>query len=184
MKCFTNFHAFTDLVVPLDLLGLVGTVTLQDAGLCPARDLQYITNPASVVGPTVGFPTLPGGTRLRTPFCIGLTMEVTTADTNPVLYFHQVAGEAPNGTLTVTGSGVTFNLFDATVNFPLTIPTGIAGVQLQICADGSTVTLYQDCSPVGGPSSFPVTEYFDAAGAAIGLFRGALAVGTPASFVS
>ena len=107
-------------------------------------------------------------------------MVVAASDSDPVLYFHQVPGEPPNGTVTVTGAGVTFSLFGQTAIFPLIIPTvGQETVQLQLCADGTDVSLYEDCAQVGTSMPFPVTEYFNDAGAAIGLFRGALQSGPP-----
>ncbi len=139
--------------IPLANRQLQGTV--QVIGLCSAERGdpvygQVLDDPAH----TVPIDVFDNGydTRLRPPFCIAFSLTPADPNNRPFLFFVDGALN-PIGNIEVTASAVSFTLGGQTATFPGSY-TGFQ--QLQLCANGTDVTLWQGCVNQVGTQPFTV----------------------------
>ena len=108
------------------------------SGPCTIRsDSAYVLSGNS---PGVAVLAADIGNRLSGSFCIGLL--VNPANVMPVVTFYNSSFMA-DGEITVTSNTVSFSIGESSVEF--TVVNTIGFKRFQLCADGSTMTLYDDC---------------------------------------
>lgn len=114
------------------------------SGLCPQRDLAY-TRTLALNRKEIPFSQL--NNRLNESFCIGFSVNTTEDNGEPLLTFQNSRGSRI-GMVTLTSSRIRIDLAGLSSNFP-TNSTGAR--RLQICSNGSSLQLYEDCVPVLAP---------------------------------
>ena len=144
-----------------------GSTTTQFSGVsgpCSSRanDEVYVLG-GSNDGVTV--PVTDIGNRLSGSFCVGLLVDTNSANVVPVVTFYSSSFEAI-GEITVTSNTISFSIGESSAVF--TVGSTLGFKRYQLCADGSTMTLYDDCLAVG-PQSFASDGLTD--GETIGLVR-------------
>ena len=82
------------------------------------------------------------GNRLSGSFCIGLLVNTEPANVMPVVTFYNESFLA-DGEITVTSQIISFSHGDSSAAFTVANTRGFK--RFQLCADGSTMNLYNDC---------------------------------------
>ncbi len=118
-------------------------------------------------------------TRLRPPFCIAFTLLTEVTNDRPFLFFVDGALD-PIGNIEITTSAVSFTLGGQTATFPGSY-TGFQ--QLQLCVNGTDVTLWQDCVKQVGTQSFTLPAAGGVAGSDSLSMFGSIIGNTMALFV-
>ncbi len=131
----------------------LGTVTLDGVCFAEGRGDEAYTH-ASLITPPVGtFQEL--DTRLRPPFCIAFTLQAEIANTSPFLYFYEDGVPlVPIGGITIDASGLSITIRGESATFTGSYLGSFQ--QLQLCGDGSSITLYEDCFNAVGTQDFAV----------------------------
>ena len=110
------------------------------SGPCTSRsDAAYVLSSS---GPGVAVPAASIGNRLSGSFCIGLLVNTEPANVIPVVTFYNESFLA-DGEITVTSQIISFSHGDSSAAFTVANTTGFK--RFQLCADGSTMNLYNDC---------------------------------------
>ena len=110
------------------------------SGPCTSRsNFAYVLNRHT---PGVTVPVADIGNRLSGSFCIGLLVNTQPANVMPVVTFYDESFMA-DGEITVTSKTISFSHGDSSAVFTVANTTGFK--RFQLCADGSTMTLYNDC---------------------------------------
>ena len=147
-----------------------GSTTAQFSGVsgpCSSRanDEVYVLGGSN---DGVAVPVADIGNRLSGSFCVGLLVHTDSANVVPVVTFYSSSFEAI-GEITVTSNTISFSIGENSAVF--TVGNTLGFKRYQLCADGSTMTLYDDCLAVlyVGPQSFASDGLTD--GEMIGLVR-------------
>ena len=105
-------------------------------------------------------------------FCIGLLVNTDPANVMPVVTFYNESF-LPDGEITVTSNTVSFSHGDSSAVF--TVANTIGFKRFQLCADGTDLSLYDDCVLV---DSQPFTSDALTSGEIIGLIRDLMEITT------
>jgi len=136
-------------------------VDVAGSGICPARDAGRIINPAltNAIGPSTRI--VAGDPIFNDNFCIAWTSATNAANTADLLTLIN-SGATEVGSLVITTGGVTFNLGDGAVTFPINFADGVSR-QLQICVSPTEARLYLGCgnTPVSTESFNSTTNPID-----------------------
>ena len=133
------------------------------SGPCTSRfDSAFVLSGNS---PGVAVPVADIGNRLSGSFCIGLLVNTEPANVMPVVTLYNESFMA-DGEITVTSNAISFSHGDSSAVF--TVASMIGFKRFQLCADGSTMALYDDCVLI---DSRPFTSDALLSGEYIGLIR-------------
>ena len=140
------------------------------SGPCTSRsDAAYVLS-GSEAG--VAVPATSILNDLSGSFCIGLLVNTEPANVMPVVTFYNESF-LPDGEITVTSNTVSFSHGDSSAVF--TVANTIGFKRFQLCADGTDISLYDDCVLV---DSQPFTSDALMDGEIIGLIRDLMEITT------
>lgn len=143
--------------IPLSGRNALGTIPIN--GICTTVDRTDLAYGQITPGPNVTS-SAPAdvfsvyNTRLRPPFCIAFTIMAEVTNDRPFMFFYQGGGLNPIGNIAIDASGVSFTLNGQMVTFPGSFQGSFQ--QLQLCANGTHLSLWQDCGTLVGTQNFIV----------------------------
>ena len=133
------------------------------SGPCTSRsDSAFVLSGGS---PGVAVPSDSINNDLSGSFCVGLLVSTSDMNVVPVVTFYNESFMA-DGAITLTLTTISFSHGDSSVDF--TVAPMIGFKRFQLCADGTTMALYDDCVLI---DSQPFTSDALLSGETIGLIR-------------